>query len=141
MPRVAFLFAAFSLTTAASALAAPGLTAYEGKYPSDAVDGVTFLAHPAVVAGVGATVADRALRKIILSEETVQSPITVKGRVVRADSCEPHNCGDHNWSILVDSRSGATDVCYHDGATMPQDQSRWYLASGKSGMRRGTCFE
>ena len=141
MPRLASLFAALSLLATGSALAAPDLTAYEGKYPSDAVDGVTFLANPAVVAGVEATVTDQALRDTVLSEETVQSPITVKDGVVRADDCEPHNCGDHNWSILIDAKSGSTDVCYHDASDMGADESRWYLASGETEMRPGTCFE
>ncbi len=140
MRSVATVLAALCLTTA-SALAAPDLTAYEGKYPSDAVDGVTFLANPTVVAGVEATLAEEALRDTVLSEETVQSPITVKDGVVRADDCEPHNCGDHNWSILVEAKSGATDICYHDAASMGADESRWYLASGDTEMRPGTCFE
>lgn len=140
MRPVAAALAALCLTTA-SAVAASDLTAYEGKYPSDAVDGVTFLANPAVVAGVAATLSDESLRATVLGEETVQSPITVKDGVVRADDCEPHNCGDHNWSILVDAASGATDVCYHDASAMGQDESRWYLASGETEMRPGTCFE
>ena len=104
MRPVAAALAALCLTTA-SAVAASDLTAYEGKYPSDAVDGITFLANPAVVAGVAATLSDEGLRATVLGEETVQSPITVKDGVVRADDCEPHNCGDHNWSILVDAAS------------------------------------
>ena len=145
MRRLAATISGFSLAalclTTASAVAAPDLSAYEGKYPSDAVDGVTFLAHPSVVAGVGATLADRALQKTVLSEETVQSPITAKDGVLRADDCEPHNCGDHNWSILIDAASGSTEVCYHDAASTGEDESRWYLAPGKTEMRPGTCFE
>ena len=139
--RPAALLLAALCVTAGTALAAPDLTAYEDKYPSDAVDGVTFLANPAVVAGVEATLTDEKLRDTVLSEETVQSPITVKDGVVRADDCEPHNCGDHNWSILIDAESGATDVCYHDASDMGADESRWYLASGETEMRPGTCFE
>ena len=102
---------------------------------------MSFLANPAVIAGVEKAVPDAKVRKWVLDPNSVQTPISRSRGLLSAGACEPHNCYDHNWAILIDPGSGVTDVCYHDGAAMPEDQSRWYLASGKSGMRAGTCSE
>jgi hypothetical protein len=130
-----------ALVATTPALAASDLSGYEGKYPSDAVGGVSFLNDPAVVAGVEKAVPDRSVRKWVLDPNSVQTPISRTRGLVRSDACEPHNCYDHNWAILIDPGSASTSVCYHDADAMPEDQSRWYLASGKSGMRSGTCSE
>ena len=74
-----------------------------------------------------------------LSPDTVQSPIFDSGGVLLSQACEPHNCGDHTWTILIHIETGATDVCYHDAAEMGFDQSRWYMAQGSSEMRPGGC--
>ena len=112
------------------ARAASNLADYEGKYPSDAVGGVSFLQHPVVVAGVEQAVADATVRGWVLGSETVQMPIMVNAGVLFSQACEPHNCGDHTWTILMDVATGATDVCYYDTAEMSADQSRWYLRPG-----------
>ena len=130
---------AFLSLAGASASAAPDLAAYAGKYPSDKVGGVSFLKHPAVVAGVKQAVKDAAVRKWVLSPETVESPIFDSGGVLLAHACEPHNCGDHGWTILIHIETGSTDVCYHDAATMSPDQSRWYMEQGTNEMRDGDC--
>lgn len=126
---------------AAPALAAPDLAKYEGVYPSDAVDGVSFLANPAVIDGVAKAVPDKKVRRWVLDPDAVQTPISRTRGLLRSGACEPHNCYDHNWAILIDASSGATDVCYHDAASMSEGQSRWFLASGKSVTRAGSCSE
>lgn len=136
--RTLFALGAASLV-AAPALAAPGLADYAGKYPSDRVGGVSFLEHPLVVAGVGKAVGDRPIRDWILSPDTVQSPIVDSAGVLLSQACEPHNCGDHTWTILIHVETGATDVCYHDAAEMGFEQSRWYMAQGTNEMRSGLC--
>jgi hypothetical protein len=115
------------------------LAAYVGKYPFDRVNGVAFLAHPAVVAGVRKAVADPAVLRWVLDTETTQVPIAVNGGRMIAHACEPHNCGDHQWAIVLDLASGAIDVCYRDGATLNDGQSRGYLAAGGSTLRAGDC--
>jgi hypothetical protein len=134
----------FALTTAAilasgAVLAAPDLADYAGKYPSDAVDGTVFLEHPTVIAGVEQAIRDAAVRTWVLSPDTVQSPIVESAGMLLSQACEPHNCGDHSWTILLHIETGATDVCYHDAAEMGLDQSRWYLAQGETEMRAGAC--
>jgi hypothetical protein len=75
----------------------------------------------------------------VLSPDTVQSPIVESAGMLLSQACEPHNCGDHSWTILLHIETGATDVCYHDAAEMGLDQSRWYLAQGETEMRAGAC--
>ncbi|MCB1499211.1 MAG: hypothetical protein KDK07_05390 [Bauldia sp.] len=130
-----------AVVLAVPAFAATNLAKYAGSYPSDEVGGMTFLGDPAVIAGVTKAVPDKAVRDWVLDPNSVQTPISRAGGLLRSGACEPHNCYDHNWAILIDASSGATDVCYHDAALMAEDQSRWYLNSGKSAMRAGGCSE
>ena len=132
------LTAAIAAGTPGSGVAA-NLDDYAGKYPSDEVAGTTFLDEPAVIAGVEQAIADAAVRDWVLGRDTVQMPISVGAGMLLSQACEPHNCGDHTWTILMHVETGATDVCYHDAAEMGADQSRWYLAQGQTEMRAGLC--
>jgi hypothetical protein len=71
--------------------------------------------------------------------ETTEIPIFVKNGQVFAHACEPHNCGDHDWTIVVTVASNAIDVCYHDKTATGDGMSTWYLASGKKESRAGDC--
>jgi hypothetical protein len=134
---VAVVIAAVAATGPAPA--APDLDQYAGKYPSDEVAGTSFLDHPVVIAGVEQAVPDAAVRNWVLGPDSVQSPIVESAGMLLSQACEPHNCGDHTWTILIHIETGATDVCYHDAAEMGFDQSRWYMAQGATEMRSGLC--
>lgn len=114
------------------------LAAYVGKYPFDKVHGVTWTDHPVVKAGIAATVGDAAVRKAIQSTPGPAAPIEMHGEKIAAWGCEQHNCGPHQWAVLIDPRTGATDVCYHDDGVSP-NESRWFLAGGKEEKRAGYC--
>ena len=111
---------------------------HAGKYPSDKVGGTAFLDHPMVIAGVEQAVSDAAARDWVLSPDTVQSPIFDSAGMLLSQACEPHNCGDHTWTILIHIETGATDVCYHDapggGLT-----SRAGPGAGTDGDTAGLC--
>ncbi|WP_324742238.1 hypothetical protein U8326_02975 [Tsuneonella sp. CC-YZS046] len=114
------------------------LSAYVGKWPFDAVNGVTWNDNPAVKAAIDKTVTDAAVRKAIHTVDGPASTIELYQGKVASWSCEAHNCGDHQWNVMVDPKSGAADVCYHNEAKTP-GQSRWFLASGKVETRAGNC--
>lgn len=114
------------------------LASYVGKYPFDKVDGVAWNDHVLVKAGIAATVKDAAVRKAITTTEGPSAPIEMKGDKVMAWACEAHNCGSHQWAVLIDPRTGAADVCYYEEAT-DSAQSRWFLAAGKEEKRSGNC--
>ncbi len=114
------------------------LASYVGKYPFDKVDGVAWNDHTLVKAGVAATVKDAAVLKAITTLDGPASPIEMRGDKVVAWACEAHNCGPHQWSVQIDPRTGATDVCYFDEAADPA-KARWFLASGKEEKRGGNC--
>lgn len=118
--------------------AAAGLSAYVGKYPSDKVDGVDWNHNPVVLAGINKTVTDPAARKAILEVSGPASPITLYQGKVASWACEVHNCGDHQWTVMVDPKSGATNVCYHNAAKLP-GKSRWFMADGTVEQRDGNC--
>lgn len=125
-------------TVAPAKAAAPDLTAYVGKYPFDKVDDVAFSDHPLVKAGIAATVTDASVRKAITTTQGPSAPIeTIDGKVA-AWSCQQHKCGEHQWMILVDPATGATDVCYVNDPAMA-GESRWFLAGGKEEKRDGDC--
>ncbi|WP_374525956.1 hypothetical protein [Sphingopyxis sp.] len=114
------------------------LASYVGKYPFDKVDGVAWNDHVLVKAGIAATVKDAAVRKAIATTGGPATPIEMKDGKVVAWSCEQHNCGAHQWSVHIDPRTGATDVCYFDEAADP-DKARWFLANGKEEKREANC--
>lgn len=115
------------------------LTAYVGKHPRDAVEGVSFFDRTEVANALVDTVPDAGLRGLIIGREAVQTPIFRLGSRVAAHGCEPRNCADHHWTVLV-AASGDVDaaaVCHHDAGTMG-DASRWTTRRG--GERRpGGC--
>lgn len=114
------------------------LASYVGKYPFDKVDGVAWNDHALVKAGIAATVKDKAVLKAIATLDGPASPIEMKDGKVASWACEAHNCGPHQWAVLVDPRTGATDVCYFDEAA-DAAQSRWFLSGGKEEKRDGNC--
>lgn len=125
-------------TETASAASATGLSAYVGKYPFDEVDGVTWNDNPAVKAAIDKAVTDAAVRKTIAETPGPSAPIELVEGKVAAWGCEQHNCGPHQWTVLVDPASGAADVCYFN-EDADSASSRWFLASGSEEKRAGNC--
>jgi hypothetical protein len=113
------------------------LTAYVGKYPHDAVGGVDFYDRTDVANGLIAAVGDEKLRRLIRGRSGPETPIFARGKQVAAWGCEEHDCGDHNWTVLVDPDGGKTEVCYHNSETTG-DRSRWYAGAAPS-LRPGAC--
>lgn len=114
------------------------LASYVGKYPFDKVDGVAWNDHALVKAGIAASVRDKAALKAITTLEGPAGPIEMRGDKVMSWACEAHNCGAHQWAVLVDPRTGATDVCYYDEEA-DAAKSRWFLSTGKEEKRDGNC--
>ena len=125
-------------TPAPAPAADTGLAAYVGKYPFDEVNGVAWNDHPAVKAGIAKTVKDAKLRQTIETLAGPAAPIETHEGKVAAWACEAHNCGPHQWTVLVDPATGATDVCYYDEA-VDSDRAHWFLAAGTEEWRDGNC--
>lgn len=124
--------------TPAATSAAPNLSAYVGKYPFDEVEGVTFKNHPAVQAGLAKTVTNARIRTAITTTQGPSAPIAMVDGKVAAWSCQQHNCSEHQWAILIDPATGATDVCYQNDPAMVSE-TRWFLANGQEEKRKGNC--
>lgn len=122
-----------------AAAALPPLDVYIDKEPFENVRGVSFFKHPAVREAVAAVVPSAPLRAMMLAPTGPSGPVVATGAAVKADGCEAHNCGDHNWTIEIDRATLAARVCYHDAATMGP-RSRWFLAAGLAEMRAGSCL-
>lgn len=114
------------------------LAAYAGKYPTDEVDGETFLGDVRVRAAVAAAVPDAEIRGRILGPSGPTTPIRSRAGRLQAWGCEAHDCGPHNWTIFIDESVDNIEICYHDAATM-QGQSRWYRADRAPEMRDADC--
>lgn len=128
---------AVAVSPALAAKSAPPLSAYIGKYPYEKVQGVVFLKNPALVAAVKKDALPKGVAKWVLSVDTTQVPIVEQDGKLVAHACEPHNCGDHQWAILIDKASGSADVCYHNPSETGEGKSRWYLSTGKNELRDG----
>lgn len=112
------------------------ITAYVGKYPNDAVDGVTFYDRTEVANMLVSAVPDARLRRLFTGRDATAVPIFMIGGRIAAHACEPHDCGNHNWTFFIKPDASAAMACHHD-ATMG-DTSRWY-AGGAPVTRSGTC--
>lgn len=104
------------------------LTAYVGHYPKDAVDGVAFFDRTEVSQALIGAVIDPKVRRTFMNATGPQTPIFARGQSVASWSCEAHDCGDHNWTLFVDTKTRKGLACYHDAATMG-DASRWYAGA------------
>ena len=121
-----------------SPAAKASLGGYADKYPFDKIDGVSFLDQPAVRAAVTQLIADPAISRQMLGGDGPGTPIASRAGKLIAWGCRTHDCGDHNWSILIAADGSGAQACYHDASTM-QGRSRWYLAADKTEIRPGDC--
>ena len=115
------------------------LAAYVGRYPVDAVNGVTFLAQPQVRAAVAAAVPDDAeIRNLVFEGAGPTAPIARRDGRLISWGCEAHNCGPHNWAILIDEAGTAAEICYHDDS-VDGEGSRWFAAGRPVETRGADC--
>jgi hypothetical protein len=118
------------------AAAAGPLSVFIGRLPNQEVGGVFFADHPLVRRSVEAAVPDAAIRRWVLSQGT-SAPIALRdGRLV-SNACEPHNCGPHNWTILIDPGGTSAEVCYVVNST--GERATWYAAGRAPEERAGPC--
>ena len=116
---------------------APDLARYADKYPSDAVAGVRFLNHPTVRAAAQNAAPNARIRRQILREGT-SAPIAVNNLMVLSHACEPHNCGPHQWAILIGRRTPVHIICYQaDG----EELGRWYRRGRQIATGQGCASE
>jgi hypothetical protein len=132
----AWLLGALTLSFAAAdpSVAAPDLAVYAGKYPSDPVDGVSFLRHPRVRAAIAAAVPSASIRAWLLERAGQQTPIALRAGRLVSWGCEARNCNDHEWTIFIDLAGTSAEICYHVAETMG-DRSRWFLTGRPSELR------
>ena len=134
--------ACLSLAAAVPAIADPpplasaqgDLSVYAGKYPTEPVDGVSFLHHPRVRAAVEAAVPTAWIRTLIPDREAQQTPIALRGGRLISWGCEPRNCNDHEWTILIDTAGTSVEICYRVGERMGT-RSRWFRTGGPPELR------
>lgn len=115
------------------------LAAYAGKYPFDKVNDVAFFDQPVVKAAIAAAIPEKAVLGWVMGANGGPSgPIEVKNGKIASWACEQHNCGDHQWTVLIDPAGKAAEVCYQDAAALP-GKTRWYRAGAAPETREGTC--
>lgn len=112
------------------------LSVYVGHPTNTPVEGVIFTDHPLVRRAVEAAVSDAAVRGRVLSEGTAAAIALRDGRLV-AHACEPHNCGPHNWTILIDPAGTSAEVCY--AVDSIGERATWYAAGRAGEERPGPC--
>lgn len=119
----------------ASAATEAPLSGYVGHYPFDKVGGTSFLDLPLVRKAVAGAVPDAKVRDWIFDKAGPQTPIAMIGGKLAAWGCEAHNCGAHQWTVLIAPDGGNAEVCYlPDGADKPD----WY-AHGARESRSDAC--
>ena len=118
---------------------APPLSAYVGKYPFDAVDGMNFIDHPLIRATMERSGAPAEALDFLRNDNTVVVPIReIDGRLL-SRGFEPASGGDVNWGILIslDGQRGA--VCYSTGVVPDVSGADWYIDGEKAFTRYEMC--
>lgn len=115
------------------------LSLYVGKHPSEPLSGRTFLEQPTVKGAVEATVPDPAIRDFIFHYNGPDAPIVGKNGRLLAWGCEAHNCGYHNWSILITPEQPDAEICFYHDDKRSDGPSRWFLPGGRTETRPGNC--
>lgn len=127
--------AANAVASTPTPAASTSLSGYIGKYPFDKADGTSFLDLPAVRTAVAGAVPDAKIREWIFDKAGPQAPIAMIDGKIAAWGCEAHNCGPHQWTVLIAPDGGDAEVCYlPDGADKPD----WY-AHGARESRTDAC--
>lgn len=108
-----------------AAAAPPSLSTYIGKYPFDRVRGVTFLQHPLVLGAVRSALLGSIVRPIVLDPDSTSGPIARQGDFIVSWACEPHNCGDHQWSVVLPGSGRKAAVCYYNYDL--SEGARWFV--------------
>lgn len=99
--------------------------AWVGRYPFDRVRGVTFLDLPDLRSRLRTMLPSDALTRI--DELVVASPIERHGTWIVASGCEPHNCSDANYSVVIHERSLEIALCLEDASLEEGTRElRWF---------------
>lgn len=124
-------------SNAGVAAPASDFSRYVGKYPFDKVGGHSWNDDPAVIAAITAAIPDAKVRDWVLEGEGPASPIAQFDGRILAWACEAHNCGPHNWTTILDPRTGTAEVCYYEEDADPAKR-RWF-SQGKEQARTDPC--
>lgn len=134
-PAMAPAPAPASTAPTAQTSGAPALSAYERKYPNEAVGGVAFVNHPAVRAIVAASGAPSDVSELMALDDQVVTPIRRAGRRLIASGYDPRGAGADAWSILIsdDGSKGAVCTRNADGG------ADWYIEGQKAFTLDAVC--
>jgi hypothetical protein len=102
------------------------------------VAGVDFLHHPSVRKAVAGAVSNDGVRRAVLGEG-VEVPIERRGAFIVANICEPHNCADHQWTIVISAPGRRAAVCYHD-ADLMNGEARWFVGGSPFYRESNGCW-
>ena len=124
-----------ALTLPAANRAAPSLSAYIGKYPSDKVASISLYDHPKFKRLVSGAAPNGSIRAAIL-EGGVEGLVQRQGALLVQQACEPHNCGDHEWVVAILLPDGPAAICYHD-SSLTGVTGRWFVGGAPVGSTQG----
>ena len=125
---------ALAATSASSTTmqAAPPLSAYIGKYPFDAVDGVMFVDHPLVRAAMERSGAPAEALDYLRNDDTMVVPIREMDGRLLSRGFEAASGGDVNWGMLISLDGSRGAVCYSTGVEKYTRGADWYIDGEKA---------
>lgn len=114
------------------------LGAYAGRYPHDAIGGVTFLDHPLLRAAVARMGDDPALLQRLFEHRGPAVPIRRRGDRLFLSTCQAHDCLAHHWTLETTVDGGDARACRYDGRAAP-GTTLWYRAGSAPEQRAQPC--
>ncbi|TKD51955.1 hypothetical protein [Sphingomonas baiyangensis] len=126
--------AATANQAAATSSTSAALDVYRGRYPNEVVGATRFNEHPLVRAAVAKALGKHKAMsaRTVLEGAGPATPIAMAGDRLLSWGCEQHNCGAHNWALLVAADGSRPELCYHNEAMQPV--TRW-LIDGEASAR------
>ena len=92
--------------------------------------------EPAVRAALATSGAGREVTDFIVNGQGPRSPIAMRDGKLMASGCEAHDCGSHDWAMLIASDGSGAEICYHDADA--GGPPRWF-AGGKVEDKHESC--
>ena len=110
--------------TAAGTARLPQPRDFAGKYPTARLGKLRLVDLPVVRRSLAAAVHDTTVAAWLPTTGPA-APVEYAQRLIYTSTCQPHNCGNHNWAFVWSEQTQKAAVCYHDADRMTG--SRWYV--------------
>ena len=97
---------------------------------------MAFTQHPAVLRAVKAALLGSVIQSRVLDPNSTSGPIARQGDFIVSWACQPHNCGFHQWAIVLTGSGRKAAVCYYNEDL--SEGARWFVDGNVSFVQKNS---